>query len=85
MKIPSPKSGGLPRFAGSAGPRQAMASPAAAAPAAGAAKVAPLATVRGADPIVSLTAPIDRPSPPSLAKAAPVAACGDDDLMSQRQ
>jgi len=34
---------------------------------------------------VSLTAPIDRPSPPSLAKAAPVAACGDDDLMSQRQ
>jgi hypothetical protein len=42
-------------------------------------------TIRGVGPTVSLAAPVERPKPPAVAKVVPVAACGDDDLMSQRQ
>ena len=48
-------------------------------------KVAPTKTGRKADPIRSFTRPVERPSPPSVEKPAPVAALGDDDLMSRPQ
>ena len=49
------------------------------------AKAASTATVRKAEPIQQFTRPVKLPSPPFVEKPAPVAARGDDDLMSQRQ
>jgi hypothetical protein len=45
----------------------------------------PAPTPRGIGPIASLTDPVKQARPPTLAKTPPMAAGGDDDLMSQHQ